>query len=207
MYLHLELKAVPNDRLTEGIERLNDMHNLMAQTPGFHEAQMWRYLGAPGQYLIVRTWQDADAHQAYRDTPAAKSFSVGRAPVMPYKNLVVQHWDEVARSPGDSSGDFLVRSLHNVGAGSDDAYLDSRRQYDALVMKAGGVVDVRTYRPLTGVDDITEALVLERRTDRAGYDALLESTASNAYEAGVAPTLYTTALVECYQLVQEVLRA
>jgi hypothetical protein len=101
----------------------------------------------------------------------------------------------------------LVRSLHNVGAGSDDAYLDSRRQYDALVMKAGGVVDVRTYRPLTGVDDITEALVLERRTDRAGYDALLESTASNAYEAGVAPTLYTTALVECYQLVQEVLRA
>jgi len=68
-------------------------------------------------------------------------------------------------------------------------------------------VVVRTYRPLTGVDDITEALVLERRTDRAGYDALLESTASTAYEAGVALTLYTTALVECYQLVQEVLRA
>ncbi len=205
MHLHLELKAVPNERLTEGIERLNALHNLMAQTPGFNEAQIWRYLGAPGQYLIVRTWQDAEAHQAYRDTPGAKAFSIGRPAVMPYKNLVVQHWDEVGRFPGDASGNFLVRSLHIVGAGSDDAYLDSRRQRDALARVAGGVVDVRTYRPISGVDDVTEALVLERRTDRAGYDALLESAASNDYEAGVTPTLYTTELIECYQLVQEVL--
>ena len=207
MHLHLELKAVPNDRLTEGIERLNALHNLMAQTPGFHEAQMWRYLGAPGQYLIVRTWRDAEAHQAYRDTPEAKAFGVGRAAVMPYKNLVVQHWDEVARSPGDASGDFLVRSLHNVGAGSDDAYLDSRGQRDALAMVAGGVVDVRTYRPISGVDDVTEALVLERRTNRAGYDTYLESAPSNDYEANVSPTLYTTQIIECYELVQEVMPA
>lgn len=205
MYLHLELKVVPNDRLTEGIDRLYDMHTLMAQNPGFHEAQMWRYLGAPGQYLIVRTWEDAQAHGTYRETPAAKDFSVGRPSPMPYRNLVVQHWDEVARSPGDASGDFLVRSLHNVGPGSDDAFLDSRRQYDALAVQAGGVVDVRTYRPISGIDDVTEALVLERRTDRAGYDSFLESVPSADYEANLAPTLYTTQIIECYELVQQVL--
>ena len=69
------------------------------------------------------------------------------------------------------------------------------------------MVDVRTYRPVSGIDDVTEALALERRHDRAGYDALLETAASNDYEANLAPTLYTTALVECYQLVQEVLPA
>ncbi len=205
MYLHLELKVVPNERLTEAVDRLFDMHTLMSQNPGFHEAQMWRYLGAPGQYLIVRTWQNPEAHETYRETPAAKSFTVGRASPMPYKNLVVQHWDEVVRSAGDASGDFLVRSLHNVSAGSDDAYLDSRRQRDALATKAGGVVDVRTYRPISGIDDVTEALVLERRTDRAGYDAFLESQPSADYEAKVAPTLYTTQLIECYELVQQVL--
>ena len=81
---------------------------------------------------------------------------------------------------------------------------DYRIDGDALAKAAGGVVDVRSYRPISGVDDATVALVLERRTDRAGYDALLESAASNDYEAGVAPTLYTTTLIECYQLVQEV---
>ena len=205
MYLHLELKAIPVERLTEAIERLYDMHTLMSQSSGFHEAQIWRYLGAPGQYLIVRTWQDHQAHEVYRETPAAKSFSIGRASPMPYKNLVVQHWDEVVRSPGVASGDFLVRSLHNVGAGCDDAYLDSRRQRDALATKAGGEVDVRTYRPISGVDDVTEALVLERRHDRAGYDAFLESQPSADYEANRAATLYTSQLVECYELVQEVL--
>ena len=205
MYLHLELKTVPNDRLTEAIDRLNDLHTLMSQSDGFLEAQIWRYLGAPGQYLIVRTWQNSEAHETYRGTPAAKSFRDGRTPVMPYKNLAVQGWDELARSTGSSKGDFLVRSLHNVGAGSDNAYLESRRQRDVLDVKAGGVVDVRTYRPLTGVDDLMEALVLERRADRAGYDAFQESQPSADYEANLAPTLYTTQLVECYEIVQQVL--
>ena len=207
MYLHLELKLVPNDRLTEAIERLNQLHQLMARSPGFLEAQIYRYLGAPGQYLIVRTWRNPETHQEYRATPEAKKFGVGRSTVMPYENLAVQHWDEVVRSPGSGEGEFLVRSLHNVGIGSDRAYLASRYQSDALVLKAGGVMDVRTYRPISGVDSMSEALVLERRRDRGGYDAYLESVASNDYESSVADTVYTTKLIECYQIVQEVLPA
>jgi len=209
MYLHLELKVVPVELLTEAVDRLFDMHTLMSQNDGFVEAHMWRYLGAPGKYLIVRTWQSPEAHETYRETPEAKNFSAGRASPMPYKNLVVQHWNEVARSAGSSQGDFLVRSLHNVGAGSDDAYLAIRRQYDALTaipgMPPASQVEVRTYRPLTGVDDLTEALVLERRTNRAGYDAFLESQISAGYEASLASTLYTTSIVEFYELVQQVL--
>ena len=203
MYLHLELKQVPHDRLIEAIERLSRLHALMAQNEGFVEAQTYRYLGSPGQYLVVRTWQDAEAHKAYRASPEAVAFGVGRSAVMPYKNLVVQHWDELARTAGDGVGDFLVRTLHKVGAGSDDAYLDSRRRRDSLDVKAGGVVDVRTYRPLSGVDDEAGAMVLERRHDRAGYDTYLESPASTDYEASVSPGLYTTELVECYEVVQE----
>lgn len=206
MYLHLELKQVPHDRLTEAIDRLSRLHALMAQNQGFVEAQTYRYLGSPGQYLVVRTWRDADAHKAYRASPEAVAFGVGRSAVMPYVNLVVQHWDEMARTAGEAKGDFLVRTLHKVGAGSNDAFLESRRRRDALIVKAGGVVDVRTYRPLSGVDDEQAALVLERRTDRVGYDAYLETSASADYEAGVAPTLYTTELVECYEVVQETTR-
>ena len=205
MHLHLELKSVPNDRLTEAIERLDQLHQLMAQSPGFIEAQIYRYLGTPGQYLVVRTWRDPDAHQEYRATPEAKKFGVGRSTVMPYKNLAVQHWDEVVRSLGSGNGEFLVRSLHNVGIGNDRAYLASRHQRDALVLEAGGVMDVRTYRPISGVDSLSQALVLERRRDRAGYDAYTESAASIDYESGVADTVYTTELIECYQLIQEVL--
>ena len=207
MYLHLELKSVPNDRLTEAIERLNQLHQLMARSPGFIEAQTYRYLGTPGQYLIVRTWLDSRAHQEYRATPEAKDFGIGRPSVMPYKNLAVQHWDEVMRSLGSGVGEFLVRSFHNVGAGNDRAYLASRHQQDALALKVGGVVDVRTYRPISGVDSLSGALILERRRDRASFDAYMESVASNHYGLGVDDTVYTTEFIECYQLIQEVLPA
>ena len=207
MYLHLELKAVPVERRSEAIERLGRLHGLMAECPGFQEAQIWGYLGNPGQYLIVRTWDTMEDHKAYRASDASKEFAASRPATLPWENQAVQEWDELVRSAGKSKGDYLVRYLDNVGAGSDDAYLDSRRGHDALNVKAGGVVDVRTYRPISGVDDVTEALVLERRHDRAGYDAFLESAPSNDYEANLAPTLYTTALVECYELVQEVLPA
>ena len=46
----------------------------MARSPGFLEAQIYRYLGAPGQYLIVRTWRNPETHQEYRATPEAKKF-------------------------------------------------------------------------------------------------------------------------------------
>ena len=204
MYLHLELKAIPVTRRTEALNRLGKLHGLMSQCSGFQEAQIWGYLGKPGQYLIVRTWDTMEDHKAYRASDASKAFAASRPDVLPWENYAVQEWDEVVRSVGNGVGDFLIRTLQNVGAGSDAAYLDSRRQRDALNLKLGGVVDVRTYQPLTGVDDPAEAMVLERRADRAGYDTFLETSASEDYEAGVAPTLYTTQLVECYELVAEI---
>ena len=65
------------------------------------------------------------------------------------------------------------------------------------------VVDVRTYRPISGIDDVTEALVLERRHDRAGYVPSWSRSPPADYGANLAPTLHATSLVECYQLIQE----
>ena len=205
MYLHLELKAIPVTRRSEAIERLGKLHGLMSQCSGFREAQIWGYLGAPGQYLVVRTWDSMEDHKAYRASDASKAFAASRPDVLPWENQAVQEWDELLRSVGDAKGDFLVHSLHKVRASGWGQYGESRRQRDALDIGAGGVVDIRAYEPLTGVDDMQEALVLERRTDRAGYDAFLESAASADYEAGVEHGLYTTHLVECYALVAEVL--
>jgi heme-degrading monooxygenase HmoA len=204
MYLHLEMKTIPVTRRTEALNRLGKLHGLMSQCSGFQEAQIYSYLGNPGQFLIVRTWDTMEDHKAYRASDASKAFAASRPEVLPWENYAVQEWDELVRSAGDAKGNFLIRTLQNVGAGSDAVYLDSRRERDALDMKLGGVVDVRTYRPLTGVDDPTEAMVLERRADRAGYDTFLESAASENYETSVAPTLYTNQLIECYELVVEI---
>ena len=51
------------------------------------------------------------------------------------------------------------------------------------------MVDVRTYRPISGVDDVTEALVLERRHDRAGYGANLALAELGQHPLHVHPKL------------------
>ena len=200
MYLQLEVKTIANGHLSEALEWLSQLHEVMARNEGFVDARSSQFLGAPGQYLVGRTWVNADAHQAYRATPEAAAFTGGP---MPYKNLLVQRWDELMRSTGNADGNFLVRTIHKIRPESWDEYLESRRRYDFLSLKEGGVVDVRTYRLLASGSDGIEALVLERRHSREGYDRLLESSNYVEYEKDLPPGLYNKEFTECYEVIQE----
>ena len=200
MYLQLEVKTIANGQLSEALQWLSQLHGLMTRNEGFIDARSSQFLGNPGQYLVGRTWLNAEAHQAYRATPEAIAFTGGP---MPYKNLLVQRWDELMCSIGDAQGNFLVRTIHKIRSGSWDEYLENRRRYDTLSLREGGVVDVRTYRLLASGSGGTEALVLERRHSRDGYDRLLESSDYIEYEKALSPGLYSTELTECYEVIQE----
>jgi hypothetical protein len=180
MYLHLELKTMATQRLDEAVARLHYLHTLMAQTPGFLEAQVCEYLGNPAQYLVIRSWLG----QAYRASDASKTFAASRPAHFIYDNLAVQEWLTVAETPGTPAGDYVVRELHDV----------TNWESFTASMANRGPAGSRAYRLLAkdGADD-AQSLVIQRWANRDAYAASLEGVEAEA-----------PALVECYRVVDEV---
>lgn len=206
-YLHLELKAVPLDKHTAAIARLTQLHGLMSQAPGFVSAQMSRYLGNAGLYLVTRTWADAAAHAAYRQSDAQKAFAANPA-VGLWQNLLVQEWQDVQSAPGTSNGPFVVRSLYDVGATGWDAFLAARRGFDRAALSSGGVRALTTYHRLDRNGDApNEALLLRRWTGRAAYDRYLEHEDRAACVAAAGDGAPKPGVTECYEVVVEHLPA
>jgi heme-degrading monooxygenase HmoA len=204
MYLHLELKHVPSNRQTEAIERLSRLHGLMAASPGFQDAQICAYLGNPSLYLVVRSWQDAAAHATYRASEAAREFAQDRPAVLPWENAAVQEWEAILTLHGQSSGDYLVRTLYSVAQGRWQTFVEDRGRHDSRQSEAAGFVCGRSYRPLkSGEDTPGEVLVLERYADRESYNRYLESPERAEYERRMDPTIGPLQLVECYAVVAE----
>jgi quinol monooxygenase YgiN len=184
MYLHLELKTMATERLSEAVARLNYLHTLMSGTPGFVDAQICEYLGNPGQYLVTRTWADQASHQAYRQSEASKTFAASRPSHFIYDNLAVQEWLTVAETRGTAAGAYVVRELHDV----------TNWESFAASMQNRGPAGSRAFRMLAkdGADD-TKALVLQRWPNRDAYVVSLEGAPKS-----------DAALIECYAVVDEV---
>lgn len=207
MYLHVELKTVPTNRQTEAIDRLTRLHRLMAAAPGFHDAHICAYLGDPARYLITRTWQDAAAHAAYRASPAQREYAQNRPAVLPWENTAVQEWESILVSDGSGSGNYVVRTLYDVAQGRGDDFLEDRRRHDSLQSQAGGLIYVRSYRPLNGAPETAgQALVLERYADRRAYNRYLESAERAEYERHEDSGISQPKLIECYEVVRETRR-
>lgn len=188
------------DRLTESIDRLHYLHTLMAAAPGFGEAQISEYLGNPGQYLIVRTWSDALAHAAFRQTDAARNFALSRPSGFIYANLAVQEGECVVDTPGPATGKYLVRRVDRLEPAGWDVYVAERTLDDAAALQSGGVDALRTYRLL--VKEATydsQALILQRWVDRDSYVRYMSSSDTSL------ATSAKTEIAECYQIVDEVM--
>jgi quinol monooxygenase YgiN len=204
MYLHVELKNVPPNRQTEAIDRLSRLHELMAATPGFRDAQICAYLGNPSKYLVTRTWEDASAHAGYRASEAAEEFAQSRPAVLPWENTAVQEWETILTAEGHSSGDLVVRSLYTVEEAGRQAFLDSRTSHETSRAHAGGLVYSRIYRPLKNEEDAqSDLLVLERYADRGSYNRYLEGPGRAEYEREMQPALRQPSLIECYEVLVE----
>lgn len=203
MYLHLELKVVPVERQTEAIGRLTALHTLMSKSPGFNDAQILRYMGKASQYIVVRSWESAQAHAGYRASDAAKEFGSQRVPGL-YSNLLVQDWECEIDSKGSGAGDYVVRSLFQVPEGRWPEFIEDRKRHDELALQVPGVASLRTYRCTSTGEHQGEAFVLARRADRNSYNAFLESQQAATYRKSRPEGLYTRLASECYEVVGEV---
>ncbi len=194
MYLHLELKTMSTERLTEAVARLHYLHSLMAASPGFVEAQICEYLGNPGQYLVVRTWQDEASHRGYRASDASKVFAASRPAHFIYDNLAVQEWDCLLDVPGKTTGDYIERQLKTIDPAAWQEEISAREQINNDALKAGGVQSLRLYRMLANDKaDNTQALILNRWSDRTAYVSYLGGRERPAAD-----------LIESYQVVDEI---
>lgn len=196
-YLHLELKVVPLGMRQPALARLARLHSLMAAAPGFIEAQVCRYLGDPTRYLVTRTWADAAAHDAYRQSDAQRAFAATPAQGL-YHNLLVQEWDEASAAHGTSRGLFVVRSVYQAPPDGWEAFDALRRTRNDAALASGGVQYLRTYRPLTA-DAPAETLLLRRWTGREAYDRYLECP-----ERAAVPSPFHPYVTECYEVVHEI---
>jgi heme-degrading monooxygenase HmoA len=194
MYLHLELKTMSTERLTEAVARLHYLHSMMAASPGFVEAQICEYLGNPGQYLVIRTWLDEASHRGYRASDASKVFAASRPAHFIYDNLAVQEWDCLLDAPGKATGDYIVRELKTIDPNAWQAEVGAREEINAEALQAGGVESLRLYRMLANEKaDNTQALILNRWSGRDAYVGYLEGRERPAAD-----------VVESYQVVDEI---
>jgi heme-degrading monooxygenase HmoA len=183
MYLHLELKTVPADSRTAAVERLAQLHSLMAAAPGFVDAQICAGLDESSRYLVARAWHSREAHTAYRASPAQQEYAHNRPSSLPWENLAVQEWQALLLvDANERRGAFVVRSLWEVAAGAWDAFLDQLRHRD------GARISTRAFRALDGNDLAAgESLVLERydgrdRNDWGGERTSLEARGATLWE-------------------------
>ena len=206
MFLLQEVLRVRNTRQSEAVKRLNWIHGLMQKNPGFVSGTVARYLGNPTDYLILRAWNDRDAYLAFRATPDGQDYPKSR-PEGLYEGLPVgREWDLKIDSPGELSGDYLVRSVYRVAPENADEFVENRRRHDGLALQVPGTAGLQTFRCLDQDSEHSDTfLCLARRMDRDAYNAYLESPQSAEYRSGNRRGLYSTVSTECYEVVDEVL--
>ena len=205
MFLIQEILMVANNRQSEAVKRLEWIHGLMQQHPGFTNAQVARYLGNVTQYLILRGWQDAASFDAFRQTPDGQGYSKNRPEGLYEGAPVGRRWDMVIESTGEASGDFLSRSVYKVADGRWDEFAENRRGHDKLALQVPGIQYLRHYRCTDEDPEYKDtSLLLTRRTDRDAYNALLESPQALEYRNGTPRGLFQSQVTECYEIVSDI---
>jgi hypothetical protein len=210
MFVLMQILRCGSGRQREGLKRLHWIHGLMAAKEDSGGCVVAKHLGNPFDYLVLRFWQSPEAmarrtNWYYQDPwPIFPS----NEPQGIYQTQDIHHhWEEVARTEGDSDGGLIWR-LTSVVQDKDWPDFLKLRKAEAAVMKVtGGLVSARTYRC---TEDAQHALTLVRLRDRAALEAIeiepekvrLGTAALELSQSLEYPEL-TVFANECFEVVDE----
>jgi heme-degrading monooxygenase HmoA len=205
MFLVQEIMKVRNTRQSEAIKRLNWIHGLMKAHPGFVRGVVARYLGNPTDYLILRVWESGDAFRAFRATEDGQNYPKSRPEGLYEAVPVGREWELRIDSPGELTGDYLVRSIYRVTPENAAEFIANRQRHDGLALQVPGTASLQTFQCLDKDSEHSDTfLCLARRSGRDAYNDYLESPQSDEYRKGNRRGLYSTVSTECYEVVDEV---
>jgi heme-degrading monooxygenase HmoA len=183
-------------RRQEALKRLEYIHGLMSDKPGFHKAIVAKYLGDGTRHTVLRFWDSDDAFQRFREGPDG-NYGRNRPEGLYQNDAVVPRWNSIFESSDSEEGNFLVKVQREVPENAWDQFIAAGRQLSANATPT--VFDERTFR----ATDRSEALTVARFRDRAAFEDLLESPGfvkiRNTMPEGVK--LVSSA---CYEIVSEV---
>lgn len=198
MYLINEILNFAPGRRDEALARLEWIHGLMADKPGFYRALVAKYLGDGTRHTVLRLWESEDAFQRFRETPDG-NYGRNRPEGLYANDQVVPRWNSVFETAGSGAGRYLVKVQREVPEGAWGAFTEAWKQMAAAAIAGGRVAEQRSFRAA----DRSEALTIARFRDRAAFENLLESSeyakARTAMPEGV--NLVST---HCFEVVSEV---
>ena len=210
MLVLMQILRCGSGRQKEALKRLQWIHALMAERPDSGGCIVAKHLGNPIDLLILRMWQTQEAMMR-----RTNSYYQDRWPLFPpnepegiYQTQdIAHHWDEVLRLEGAADGRFIWRSTFKVPRDRWEDFLKCRREDDALIQKAGGLVLSSTLR---NVEDEEEALVLMRLRDRQVMEDVVVDPKRAAVETRIndlaSPLDYRDLDVfqsECFEIIDE----
>ncbi len=172
MLVLMQILRCGSGRQREGLNRLHWIHGLMSAKEDSGGCVVAKHLGNPFDYLILRFWQTPEAlarrtNWYYQDPwPLFPS----NEPEGIYQTQDIHHhWEEAARTEGDSEGGFIWRRTSVVEEKNWPDFLKFREAEAAVMKVTGGLVSARTYR---STEDAQHALTLVRLRDRGALDAI-----------------------------------
>ena len=182
MYMVEEIVDIALGRHVAGRKYIQDLFDLMRDTPGFRNGQLAAYCGNIRQHMILTFWEDADGYQQWLNSAEAKKLSEAGRPYR-VRPGAGKFWELFLDTPGPEQGNFLNQGILQVrDLARWDEFMEQRHEHDANAQSAGGLVYVRSYKYVGEVEEPhfnprTTAIQV-RRTGRPAYERSVEMNAA-----------------------------
>jgi quinol monooxygenase YgiN len=170
----------------------------MANKPGFRKAIVAKYLGDGTRHTVLRCWEDEAAYLAFRAGPDG-NYGRGRPEGLYTNDPVVPQWNSLWETFGLSDGAYLVKQQWQVPDAAWDAFSQQEQAMAELARDASGLCEYQLLR----AKDRDQALAMVRYTDRAAFEALVESP-DYAEARKALPDGVQHVSTHCYEIVTEV---
>jgi len=162
-------------RLSEAVERLSGLFEMMRRQPGFLSAEVLQNVASPATLLVLHAWRDLADWQTYQNSPEKLAFTAGRSEGLYDMVPCGMNWRSL-QADGAREGAMLRREVvraeaplhHGAGiAGCQTfVYQDDLPAYQGCTLRLTRLRDAALSAADPNraaiVDDLYESLVLVR---------------------------------------------